>query len=245
MPTLLELAGVDGTLVPEMEGFSLQWRWNQELDYPEQVRSAALSEAGGALNADNVNFLVSGRDRSKYCYNGPRYSMCFDPKDKSRRVPSIHPQGDGDGEDDGDDDHGHEDPFVVDAAPTGAVSVEFFDRETDPKLTMPLADVPDDVREALMGARGRWSPESTRARAVRTVDYKLVAYPQLEGGYRYAMYDLREDPSESKDVSAQRPKDFKRMKKMFDEYESTMSSFVARERSDKEIEELLALGYIQ
>ena len=80
---------------------------------------------------------------------------------------------------------------------------------------------------------------------MRTAEYKLVAYPKIEGGYRYALYDLREDPSESTDVSALRPKDFKRMKKMFDEYESTMSSFVARERSDSELDELRALGYVQ
>lgn len=250
MPTLLALAEVDPKLVPQMEGFSLQWRWNPDLDYPERVRSAALAEAGGALNPDNVNFLVSGRNRSKYCYNGERYSMCFDPKRK--RTPSIsrvQPAGTEE-EDDQEHDGGPEDPEVgaiETDAPTSAdeSSVEFFDRSDDPKLVRPLETIPEDAKKELMAARNRWSPESTRARAVRTAEYKLVAYPKIEGGYRYALYDLREDPAESTDVSELRPKDFKRMKKMFDEYESTMSSFVARERSDSELDELRALGYVQ
>ncbi len=256
MPTLLDLAQVDPEQVPEMEGFSLQWRWSPELDYPERVRSAALAEAGGALNPDNVNFLVSGRNRSKYCYNGERYSMCFDPKGKLSRPPrpQVQPAGTDEGEDEDDEESGHQQYGPQDEAPLGAEgastlaeepSLEFFDRENDPKLVKPLETVPEDAKKELMAARSRWSPESTRARAVRTAEYKLVAYPKIEGGYRYALYDLREDPSESTDVSALRPKDFKRMKKMFDEYESTMSSFVARERSDSELDELRALGYVQ
>ncbi|MCR9162403.1 MAG: sulfatase [Nannocystaceae bacterium] len=244
MPTLLELAEVDAELVPEMEGASLQWRWSPELDYPEQVRTAALAEAGGALNPDNVNFLVSGRNRSKYCYNGERYSMCFDPKPKTTRSPTRVRPVVAD-EDDGHDHDGPAEPDAPGASPAAESSLEFYDRDTDPKLVNPLETVPEDAKKELLAARNRWSPESTRARAVRTAEYKLVAYPKIEGGYRYALYDLREDPSESTDVSALRPKDFKRMKKMFDEYESTMSSFVARERSDSELDELRALGYVQ
>lgn len=272
MPTLLELIGLAPKDRPEnMEGQSLQWRWNPELDYPEQVRSAALSEAGGALNADNVNFLVSGRDRSRYCYNGPRYSMCFQPKKRgaaSRLRPTVRvPEGHDDhGEDDSDDGEHAPTPIVAPSksarpAVPGAVKpkvggkpapreapepdILFFDREKDPKLIQPLSTIPDEAREELLAARDRWSPESTRARAVRTAEYKLVAYPEIKGDYRYALYDLKADPMEANDVSALRPKDFKRMKKMFDEYESTMTSFVARERSASEIEAMQGLGYTQ
>ncbi|MBV1862157.1 MAG: sulfatase-like hydrolase/transferase [Nannocystaceae bacterium] len=274
MPTLLELIGIAPEDRPEnMEGQSLQWRWNPDLDYPERVRSAALSEAGGALNADNVNFLVSGRERSRYCYNGPRYSMCFEPNKRKTvgtavrvrppvRVPDDHVE----------DEHEAE-HTVQDGAPAPVLAREpahpsaaapasrtvaksgtddasepeilFFDRKKDPKLIQPLETIPDQAREELLTARDRWSPESTRARAVRTAEYKLVAYPEIKGDYRYALYDLKADPMEANDVSALRPKDFKRMKKMFDEYESTMTSFVARERSASEIEAMQGLGYTQ
>lgn len=272
MPTLLELVGVAPENQPKnMEGQSLQWRWNPELDYPEQVRSAALSEAGGALNADNVNFLVSGRDRSRYCYNGPRYSMCFEPEKKTRaggrvrppvRIPGGHDHEGGASRPE--DPHaravavepvvpstpGASKPAVIPpkAAPTKDAAepeILFFDRDTDPKLIQPLTTIPDEAREELLAARDRWSPESTRARAVRTAEYKLVAYPEIKGDYRYALYDLKADPMEANDVSELRPKDFKRMKKMFDEYESTMTSFVARERSASEIEAMQGLGYTQ
>lgn len=272
MPTLLELIGIAPENRPEnMEGQSLQWRWNSELDYPEQVRSAALSEAGGALNADNVGFLVSGRDRSRYCYNGPRYSMCFEPEKKHARAggrvrPPVRIPG-SDEEHEEHDEHGPQDgaPAPVEvkepAQPSAAVpsaatakpgtgdaqepEILFFDRDKDPKLIQPLATIPDEAREELLAARDRWSPESTRARAVRTAEYKLVAYPDIKGDYRYALYDLKADPMEANDVSTLRPKDFKRMKKMFDEYESTMTSFVARERSASEIEAMQGLGYTQ
>ncbi len=272
MPTLLELIGIAPENRPEnMEGQSLQWRWNSELDYPEQVRSAALSEAGGALNADNVGFLVSGRDRSRYCYNGPRYSMCFEPEKKHARAggrvrPPVRIPGP-DEEHEEHDEHGPQDgaPAPVEvkepAQPSAAVpsaatakpgtgdaqepEILFFDRDKDPKLIQPLATIPDEAREELLAARDRWSPESTRARAVRTAEYKLVAYPDIKGDYRYALYDLKADPMEANDVSTLRPKDFKRMKKMFDEYESTMTSFVARERSASEIEAMQGLGYTQ
>jgi len=273
MPTLLELVGVAPENRPEdMEGQSLQWRWNSELDYPDQVRSAALSEAGGALNADNVGFLVSGRDRSRYCYNGPRYSMCFEPAKKTRSGVRARPPVRLPGSDD--DHDGHDEHAPVGGAPTPAEVKEptspttaarstptstakpgtdepvepeilFFDRDSDPKLIQPLATIPDEAREELLAARDRWSPESTRARAVRTAEYKLVAYPEIKGDYRYALYDLKADPMEANDVSTLRPKDFKRMKKMFDEYESTMTSFVARERSASEIEAMQGLGYTQ
>lgn len=273
MPTLLELVGVAPENRPKnMEGQSLQWRWNSELDYPEQVRSAALSEAGGALNADNVNFLVSGRDRSRYCYNGPRYSMCFEPEKKRSRVgsrahPPVRIPAGHDREDEAAPPEDTEAPAAAvepAASPATGLSkpavapakgsstkdaaepeILFFDRDADPKLIQPLATIPDEAREELLAARDRWSPESTRARAVRTAEYKLVAYPEIKGDYRYALYDLKADPMEANDVSKLRPKDFKRMKKMFEEYESTMTSFVARERSASEIEAMQGLGYTQ
>ncbi len=123
--------------------------------------------------------------------------------------------------------------------------MEFFDRDNDPRMRTPLSSIPDAAKEALMAARKRWSPESTRLRAVRDTRYKLVAYPMLEGGYRYALYDLRADPTESRDVSEKHPRTFRRMRAALDDWGNTMPTFVARERSESELDELRALGYVQ
>ncbi len=241
MPTLLDLAAIDEKLWPEMKGVSLRWRWDDDIEYPPAVPSLAVAEAGGALHPDTTNYVVSGRKKSKYCYNGPRYSMCYRVKAKPRvRVRPV-------GEDDDAPDEGQDEPDDADDALAGAdeETLEFFDRETDPLLKAPLEEVPGAVRDRLLDAKARWSPESTRLRAVRDTAYKLVAYPKMEGGYRYALYDLRNDPSESKDIKDDSPRVFHRMKAALDDWGNTMPTFVARERSESELDELRALGYVQ
>ena len=80
-----------------------------------------------------------------------------------------------------------------------------YDTQADPQL---LADVSDGYpaeRQALLAASRQWQPEGARERAVRAAPYKLVERPVLEGGYRRALYDLREDEAETRDVSAEHP----------------------------------------
>lgn len=267
MPTLLDLAGIERDLWPELTTDSMQWRWDDTLDYPKTVRSAALAEAGGALHPDNANgYVVSGRARSKYCYNGPRYSMCYEAEKKAtNRVPVRTSGGAGAGAGgdapDMESPEDHDDPMAPEQnEQLGAVRTsssygsgssakeleyEFYDRQADPKLAQAIESIPEEARKQLLSAKRRWSPESTRSRAVRDTQYKLVAYPKLEGGYRYALYDLRADPMEAEDLASVRPKEFKRMKAMLDDYNASIPTFVARERSESELEELRALGYVQ
>ncbi len=277
MPTLLDLAQVDDKLWPEFDGDSLQWRWNDDIEYPPEVASLAVSESGGALHPDTTSYVVSGRQKSKYCYNGPRYSMCYEPK---ARTPVVRPtvratpptdededededeaedededEGDGEAEHDdepqdagSDDAHASEAEDAADSAVESAaaeVVFEYYDRETDPLLKTPLESIPEEAKAQLFDAKRRWSPESTRLRAVRDTNYKLVAYPKLEGGYRYALYDLRRDPAESKDIKDASVRVYKRMRAALDDWGNTMPTFVARERSESELDELRALGYVQ
>ena len=255
-PTLLDLAGIEEALWPEFDGSPLRWRWDDAIDYPFEVAAYAKAESGGALHPDTTSYVVSGRRRSKYCYNGSQYSMCFDPdKLRGKTAPGavqvatpakVEPVAVDEDEEDEDEDEDleHAVPTESDAEATDD-DFEFFDRDVDPLLQQPLAEVPDEVRAQLIDASRRWTPESTRLRAVRDVNYKLVAYPQLEGGYRYALYDLLDDPNETTDVKAKSPRVFKRMKKVLDDWEGDLPTFVARERSESELDELRALGYVQ
>lgn len=247
-PTLLELAQIDRKLWPKVfDGNSLQWRWSDEGEYPSEVPAYAAAESGGALHPDTTAYVVSGRKRQKYCYNGPRYSMCFTAKGKSKPKVVIKPSGaEDDDEGEGEDDHGHDaPPEVADGAPALDEDFEFFDRQTDPFEKTPLETIPQDALAELLDAKKRWTPESTRLRAIRDTAYKLVAYPKMAGGYRYALYDLRNDPSESTDVKDTHPRVYKRMKAALDDWGSSMPTFVARERSESELDELRALGYVQ
>ncbi len=284
VPTLLDLAQIDEKLWPEFDGSSLHWRWNDDIGYPSEVASLAVAESGGALHPDTTAYIVSGRQKSKYCYNGPRYSMCFDPKDLKRSGLTITPGGEdededdhdededededledlGDDEDDEDEDEDEDDvgseneddeeqapapaqetPASAPVLPADQDVFEFYDRQTDPLLKTPLESIPEDAKAQLFDAKQRWSPESTRLRAVRDTNYKLVAYPKLEGGYNYALYDLKNDPAESKDIKESSVRVYKRMRAALDDWGNTMPTFVARERSESELDELRALGYVQ
>lgn len=248
-PTLLDLAGIDQELWPEFDGKSLQWRWDDELDYPLEVAAYAKAESGGALHPDTTMYVVSGRKRSKYCYNGERYSMCSERGSSRRGQVTARPTAvvrELDGEDDEDDELHGDEPVEASAAPDEPEpEFEFFDRDVDPLLETPLEEVPEEVRAALMDTRDRWSPESTRLRAIRNTTHKLVAYPKGEGGYRYALYDLINDPGEAKDIKDLSPRVFKRMKIALDDWGGNLPTFVARERTESELDALRALGYVQ
>lgn len=248
-PTLVELAGIGGKRTPEYDGSSLVWRWDDDEDYPMEVAAYVAAESGGALHPDTTMYVVSGRKRSKYCYNEERYSMCFDGA--ARKAPTRAQPVDRDDEEDDDDVHAHEHeaPETDEApeSPQSELDFEFYDRQEDPleENPVPAETVPQEVRDRLMAAKKRWSPEATRLRAVRDTDYKLVAYPQMDGGYRLALYDLHADPTESTDVKDAHPRVFKRMKSALDDWGSSMPTFVSRERSESELDELRALGYVQ
>jgi|GEM_PF-1115552 len=248
-PTLLDLAGISLSRWPEFDGASLRWRWDEDADYPASVAAYAKAESGGALHPDTTNYVVSGRKRSRYCYNGERYSMCFDPTPAGSKATRTAPDSDGP---EAEDEHEHEAEAPASDTPSAAAGLdveetefEFYDHQEDPFLETPLESVPDEVRTELIEAMKRWSPEAARLRAVRDDTHKLVAYPKLEGGYRYALYDLRKDPAESVDIKEKSPRVFKRMKAALDDWGGSLPAFVARKRTESELDELRALGYVQ
>jgi arylsulfatase A-like enzyme len=257
-PTLLDLAGIGVQDWPEFDGTSLRWRWDLDAEYPMQVAAYAKAESGGALHPDTTNYVVSGRKRSRYCYNDDQYSMCFDAK-KSKKTPArvgSKDTGEEEDEDSESEENAEEDAVAAPEAASGGsdedageaddeADFEFYNHQEDPLLEHPLDTVPDEVRESLLEAMKRWSPESARLRAIRNNTHKLVAYPKLEGGYRYALYDLIADPSESEDVKDAHPRTYKRMKAALDDWGGSLPAFVARKRTESELDELRALGYVQ
>lgn len=77
MPTVLEIAGVPRDAWPEMDGKSMAWRIDPQVEPPAEPVTAALIEAGTPLRARAHTYLVSGRRKTRYCYNGLRYSLCI------------------------------------------------------------------------------------------------------------------------------------------------------------------------
>ncbi len=125
------------------------------------------------------------------------------------------------------------------------VEPQLFDHVADPRLQTPLTDGPADIEQRLRDAAQTWGPESTRARAVRTPEFKLVAYPKLEGGYRHVLYDLRNDPGETKNVIEQHPREAEKLLELLQRWQDDLPIYQPRERTAQELEELRSLGYIQ
>lgn len=84
MPTVLELSSVPREDWPEMDGVSFAWRVSPKNDLPAKKVTAAFIEAGTPLKARANTFIVSGRRRGDYCYNGDQYSLCSFKDDGDR-----------------------------------------------------------------------------------------------------------------------------------------------------------------
>ena len=122
---------------------------------------------------------------------------------------------------------------------------KIYNHVDDPHVVTPLTTVPPDVEAKLRGAANIWGPESTRARAVRTPQFKLVAYPELTGGYRYALYDLENDPRETKNVFDAHKREADKLLELLERWQADLPIYQPRERTAQELEELRSLGYIQ
>jgi arylsulfatase len=212
VPTLFTLLNLAPEDWPQLDGVDLSWRWNRELDAPEQQVNVAVAEAGGALHLEAFQFLVSGRGDRKWCLNDPPYSLCYDHAGVPR---GQRPEP------------------------------KLFNHVDDPKLDTPLTEIPEDVHRRMLAATETWGPESTRARAVRNSEFKLVAYPQLEGGYRYALYDLVKDPGETTNVYEQKKREAAKLLELLQRWQADLPLYQPRERTAQELDELRSLGYIQ
>lgn len=124
-------------------------------------------------------------------------------------------------------------------------SFRLFDHEADPMLENDVTDEHPDLAEELRRQRQAWPPETARTRAVRGTRFKLVETPRPEGGYERRLFDLRDDPAESRDVSAEFPEVAERLGRALDAHVADLPPPGQVVRDDAELEALRALGYVE
>jgi arylsulfatase A-like enzyme len=100
-----------------------------------------------------------------------------------------------------------------------------------------------DVVARFEAARAAWQPGELRERSARSTRFKLVAHPQLGGGWRRALYDLETDPGETRDVQAAHPEVAARLGAALDAW---LAATPAAELmpSEADVEALRNLGYV-
>jgi arylsulfatase A-like enzyme len=119
-----------------------------------------------------------------------------------------------------------------------------FDHVADPERRNDLSRrYPDEVRR-LADVAARWPVYETRQRTLRTPRFKLVERPRLEGGYAAALFDLRSDPGESRDVSAEHTAEVERFGEALQTWARGISASAQPALTPEELEQLQALGYI-
>lgn len=123
--------------------------------------------------------------------------------------------------------------------------LRLYDHEADPDLTVDVSLEYPGEKEALLAVRRRWPPEAARQRAARDGRFKLVEFPRFAGGYRRKLYDLKNDPSEQRDVSAQFPQARGRLERALQRWTHDLPTSQAPELSPRELDTLRALGYIE
>lgn len=134
--------------------------------------------------------------------------------------------------------------FSLCAYPGGKANL--YHTARDPHLTAAVNEVFPREMEVLLEASRHWAPEEARERTARTARLKLVEYPRLDGGYRRALYDLRADPLETRDVSTAHPAALKRLVAALDEWSATISpQRRPAVRDEAVLESLRSLGYIE
>jgi len=133
--------------------------------------------------------------------------------------------------------------FSLCAEPRG--EPRLYDHVADPFLERDLSAEFPEVREGLLAIRRRWPPGLARQRALRTERFKLVERPRPEGGWTAALYDLAEDPGETKDLSAERPDLVAGMRRELEAAFAGSEAPAAAELTPKEVETLRALGYLR
>lgn len=110
----------------------------------------------------------------------------------------------------------------------------------------PRVDVGDqhpDVVARFEAARAAWQPGELRERSARTTHFKLVERPRLEGGWQRALYDLEDDPEESRDVTASHPEVAARLGAALDAW-LVATPLPTLAPAERDLEALRNLGYI-
>jgi arylsulfatase len=120
-----------------------------------------------------------------------------------------------------------------------------YDRLEDPMLENDVSAAHPEELAFLSAARERWQLGEARQRAARNRRYKLVEFPRLEGGYTRALYDLKADPAESRNVIEEHPDVEARLSAELGAWSASIPSNAAPpERDEEQLEMLRALGYV-
>jgi arylsulfatase A-like enzyme len=135
----------------------------------------------------------------------------------------------------------HEPPYSL---CSGKKKEGLFQHVEDPDMKHDVSAAHPEVRQRLEEIGRRWPPETARERMARGARFKLVQFPQPEGGYRDALFDLGSDPGEAIDVSAEHPTEVARLRAALERWLEGLDDFDAPERDEATLEELRALGYV-
>ena len=205
-PTVLSLLDVDASL--HVDGTDLSSRLDPGTRPPVDPGRMVFAESGTPMWNEATEHVTTGREWGRICINGPRYTLCENP----RKAPG---------------------------------ELLLYDHVEDPALTRNLADEKPEVVDELRRSWASWPPESARQRTVRTARFKLVEFPRLDGTYESKLFDLRDDPGETRDVKERYPEIHDRLQRALEAWASNLPA--PRDRPyDPELEESLrALGYLK
>jgi len=134
----------------------------------------------------------------------------------------------------------HDERFSLCHRPRG---VTLHDRARDPELRRDVSSRHPDVRARLAAASETWGPETGRERAVIGARYKLVGRPEVEGGWRWSLFDRAADPHEQEDVAAEHPDVVKELLAQGPALWGDLAG--AEPLDDGQTEQLRALGYVE
>jgi len=126
----------------------------------------------------------------------------------------------------------------------GKRPLALYEPAVDPLLERDVSSAHPDEVAALIAVRQRWPPGSPRQRGVRSLRFKLVESPEPGGGYSRRLYDLVEDPAESRDVAATHRRELAQLSGWLDDWSRRLPTPRPLELSDEEVETLRSLGYL-
>jgi arylsulfatase len=231
-PTLLSLAGVAPEQWPAFDGVDLS---------PRLFRSGGdanedTSSVTGTEDRDGARRRVPSRARTRS--DGPRAAVAESGAallpQSFRYLSSGRP---------GDLQCVNGARFSLCVEPRG--EPRLYDHVADPFLERDVSREHPEVRDALAAVRQQWAPGAARERTLRTERWKLVETPMPAGGWSAALYDLDADPSETRDVAAERPQLVERMRAELAAAFADAPAPVAHELEPRELEALRALGYVR
>lgn len=103
----------------------------------------------------------------------------------------------------------------------------------------------ESVTGAANAINARFRMGEARQRSVRTRDFKLVQAPRVYGGVQRSLFELLDDPAETKDVSSQYPEISERLGGELDRWLANLPSVEDRRVDPEDVDVLRRLGYIE